>query len=184
MRSRQTLCKLPHIWLMTDERFGDELLSAIASLPHGSGVVFRHYSLAMAERRALFDRVKALCRRRRHILLLAGTAEQARQWRADGFHGKGRAQAGQLHSAPVHNLKQVEAASNHRTDLLFISPVFATASHPCAATLGIAGFRNLAARCGHAKAIALGGMNPARARRLGNTAYGWAAIDAFRKNVD
>ena len=43
---------------MTDERLGDGLLDAVARLPEGTGVVFRHYSLAESARRALFDRVR------------------------------------------------------------------------------------------------------------------------------
>ena len=48
---------LPRLWLMTDERQGDGLLAALARLPAGAGIVFRHYSLPEAARRALFDRV-------------------------------------------------------------------------------------------------------------------------------
>lgn len=180
MRSRQTLDKLPRIWLMTDERFGEELLSAIAKLPPRSGVIFRHYSLSTHDRRVFFEQVRAVCRRHGHILLLAGSAELARKWGADGFHGAGRALPGQIHSAAVHNGKELKIARRNRADLLLISPVFDTASHPNAAILGIAGFRALATKRGTAKAIALGGINAARARKLGTAAYGWAAIDAFR----
>ncbi len=181
MRSRQTLCKLPRIWLMSDERFGSRLLTAIAALPKGSGVIFRHYSLNAAQRRDHFEHVRTLCRKNGHILLLAGSAQQARQWRADGFHGAGRAQSGQIHSMAVHNAHELRTARRAGADLMLISPVFPTASHLGAATLGISGFRSLAARRGKAKVIALGGMDAMRARKLGAAAHGWAAIDAFRK---
>lgn len=180
MTSRQTLRKLPRIWLMTDERFGEALLDSIAALPKAVGVIFRHYSLNEQDRRALFERVRISCAKSGHMLLLAGPAEQAQSWGADGFHGSGRAKPGQIHSMAVHDRRQLWAARKAHADLLFISPVFATASHPGARTLGISGFRALAAMRGTAKAIALGGMDAKRARRLGTTVHGWAAIDAFR----
>ena len=85
MLRRQTL---PRLWLMTDERLGERLLSAVERLPRGAGIVFRHYSLPESERRALFDRVKGVARRRRLLLLLAGPDWQARAWGADGSHGR------------------------------------------------------------------------------------------------
>ena len=37
----------PRMWLMTDERLGDQLWDAIDRLPEGAaGILFRHYSLA------------------------------------------------------------------------------------------------------------------------------------------
>ena len=44
--------RLPRLWMMTDERQGDALWSALERLPRGAGVVFRHYSLPAAARRA------------------------------------------------------------------------------------------------------------------------------------
>ncbi|MBV9884436.1 MAG: thiamine phosphate synthase, partial [Sphingomonadaceae bacterium] len=64
-------------------------------------------------------------------------------------------------------------------DLLFLSPVYPTASHAGAQPLGLARFAWLARRTS-LPVIALGGMNPARGRRLASFgAYGWAAIDAW-----
>lgn len=177
MSRRQTL---PHLWLMTDERLGEGLLPTIAALPHGSGVVFRHYSLAEAERHALFRSVKRLCLRHDHLLLLAGTPLLARRWGADGYHGRHRNIGDLLHSAPVHDRHELRIAKRLGADIFFISPVFPTASHPDAPTLGADGFRKLAAQAGNANVIALGGMNAARAKALGPLAHGWAGIDAFK----
>lgn len=172
MPSRQPL---PDAWLMTDERFGDQLLVAVERLPRGAGIVFRHHSLPEQERRALFERVRAVARRR-HLLMLAGPAEQAAAWGADGSHGRGPG-AG-LRSAPVHNLREIQAAERDGAAFLFLSPIFATASHPGARPLGPAGFNRLARRT-ELPVIALGGMNRIRVRRL-REAYGWAGIDAWR----
>jgi thiamine-phosphate pyrophosphorylase len=168
---------LPRLWLMTDERLGDALFEALRHLPSGGGIVFRHHGLAEAERRALFDEVKAAARRRRHLLLLAGPGEQAQAWGADGSHGPGRGPG--LRSAPVHDFRQILAAERAGAAFLFLSPVFATRSHPGAEPLGPARFNRLARRT-DLPVIALGGMNAVRVRRL-REAYGWAGIDAWTR---
>ena len=64
-------------------------------------------------------------------------------------------------------------------DVLFLSPVFATRSHPDAQPLGLARFAWLVRRT-PLPVIALGGMNARRGRRLASFgAYGWAGIDAW-----
>jgi len=109
------------------------------------------------------------------MLLLAGPAEQAQAWGADGSHGRGPG-AG-LRSAPVHGLREILAAERDGAALLFLSPVFETRSHPEARTLGPANFNRLARRT-DLPVIALGGVNDVRVRRL-REAYGWAGVDAF-----
>ena len=165
---------LPRLWLMTDERLGGGLLDAVARLPEGAGVVFRHNRLSEAARRNLFGRVRAA---HPGLLLLAGPAELAGSWGADGSHGRGRGTG--LRSAPVHDYGEIRAAERDGAALLFLSPVFATRSHPDARPLGLARFAWLARRS-PLPVIALGGMNPARGRKLASFgAYGWAGIDAF-----
>ena len=170
---------LPRLWLMTDERQGDALWNALERLPCGAGIVFRHNRLAPTERRALFDRVRRIARRRGLVLLLAGTPQLADAWGADGSHGRGPAREGGLRSAAVHDLAEIRAAERNGADFLFLSPVFVTRSHPGARLLGALGFGRLARRT-HLPVIALGGMNARRGRRLERLgAYGWAGIDAW-----
>ncbi|WOK35158.1 thiamine phosphate synthase [Sphingomonas sp. C3-2] len=171
---------VPSLWLMTDERMGARLLPAVKALPRGAGIVFRHYSLGDAARRALFHAVRAEARRRRITLLLAATPTQARQWGANGFHGRsGRALPGQLHSAPVHNARELRAAQRRGADIVFISPLHATRSHP-----GSPALRRFQAaaliRAAGRPVIGLGGMTSHRARALKiRGLHGWAAIDAL-----
>lgn len=167
MRRRQPL---PHLWLMTDERQGERLWRALERLPEGGGVVFRHYGLLPADRRTLFEQVRAVSRRRRLTLLVAGMPLAG----ADGAHG--RPGAG-LRSASAHSLRELKAAERAGADLVFLSPVFATRSHPQAKPLGARRFALLAHQA-KVPVIALGGMNAARFRDLGG-AYGWAGIDAW-----
>ena len=166
---------LPREWLMTDERLGGGLIDAVARLPEGAGIVFRHYRLPEAERRALFDLVKAVAARKALFLLLAGPAEQARAWGAAGSHGRGPG-AG-LRTAPAHDLAEIRAAEEAGASLIFLSPVFATRSHPEREALGVERFAALAAQT-KLPVIALGGMNAERVKGLAG-AYGWAGIDAW-----
>jgi thiamine-phosphate pyrophosphorylase len=74
-------------------------------------------------------------------------------------------------------VRELIVANRTRADLIFLSPVFLTRSHPNGRTLGRRGFAALA-QLSEVPVIALGGMNARRARTL-NGAYGWAAIDAW-----
>ena len=164
---------LPRLWLMTDERLGDRLLDAVARLPEGAGIVFRHYSLAEPERRALFEAIRQAAP---GPVILAGPAALASAWGANGSHGR---HVGAT-TAPVHDLREIRAAEAAGASLIFLSPVFATRTHPDAPVLGPAGFASLA-RQTDLPVIALGGMTGASAETLSG-AYGWAGIDAWASN--
>ena len=159
---------LPRLWLMTDERLGERLWEAVDRLPPDAGIVFRHYSLDRAERLALFSQVRARAAGR---VLIAGGG-----WLpgADGVHN---ARGPGLRTASAHNLREIHRAERRGADLVFLSPVFATRSHPGAATLGPRRFASLARRT-PLPVIALGGMDAARFARL-RGAFGWAGIDAW-----
>lgn len=173
---------LPKIWLMTDARFGDDLLPAIQRLPARSGVIFRHYHLATQERHRLFRHVQRICRRRGHILLLADDQHTAMRWHADGFHQRSRGNGSMLHSAAVHDVREIARIRPFHPDLLLLSPLFATKSHDGARPLGPLAFNRLAQLVGQPVIIALGGMNRRNAMMLPpQLVHGWAAIDAFRK---
>ena len=162
----------PRLWLMTDERQGEGLWAALGRLPRGAGIVFRHYRLPAADRRALFGRVRRLARERGLVLVCAGAPIAG----ADGTHG--RPGAG-LRTASVHNLREMRRAERW-ADLLFLSPVFPTRSHPGRAALGPLRFA-LLARQARVPVVALGGMDAERFRTLGGSAYGWAGIDAWTR---
>jgi thiamine-phosphate pyrophosphorylase len=173
---------LPRIWLFTDERNDALLEHAIKRLPRRSGIVFRHYHMPEPLRQARFETVKRLALRRGHIVFLAGSPALARRWRADGVHGRlprRSAMAGLLHSAPVHDAREIRQANRSGADIFFLSPIFATRSHPGQRPLNHAQVRYLAALCNGA-VIFLGGMNQQRYRaRKSRLSHGWAAIDAF-----
>lgn len=171
---------LPRLWLMTDERQGEDLFGALERLPRGAGVVFRHYRLPAKERRQLFDEVRKIARRRKLLLLLAGTRKQAKAWGADGSHGAGK--GGRPRTASAHNLAELRRAERCGAELVFLSPVFPTRSHSGARPLGPVRFTMLA-RQTKLPVVALGGMSRDRARRLrASPISGWAAIDAWSED--
>jgi thiamine-phosphate pyrophosphorylase len=157
---------------MTDERLGDGLWAALGRLPPGSGVVFRHYATPARERRALFRRVVRVARTRGLVVVRAG--ERA-GFGEDGVHGGARGSG--LRTAPAHDRREAVAAVRRGAELLFVSPVFATRSHPGGAALGVRRARRIAQGL-PVVSIALGGMDARRFRKLVGL-DGWAAIDAW-----
>jgi len=157
---------------MTDERLDDGLWPALFRLPPGSGVVFRHYSLPPAERRALFRRVRRVARARR---LLLSVARPEGLGLGDGVHGVAGRRA---LTWPAHD--RVQAVTGARAGAaLFVSPVFPTRSHPGAKILGVPRAAAIGRGLG-VPGVALGGMTPARFRRIRGLGFdGWAAIDAL-----
>ena len=170
---------LPKLWLMTDERQGEALWRALKRLPRGSGVIIRHYSLSPAERRRLIESIRTLARVRRLVLILADAPEKPIEPRkVDGAYGTRTSHPG-FNLAPAHNLREIRRAERDGADLLLLSPLFATRSHPEASALGPARFAGLA-HATRLPVVALGGVNARRhdlVKRIG--AYGWAGIDAF-----
>jgi thiamine-phosphate pyrophosphorylase len=175
MRRRQLL---PLIWLMTDERIAN-LGAAIAALPPRSGIIFRHYTLTSGKRRALFMTVRRIARAQNHVLILASRPAKARQWGADGAHDRsGHASLG-WRTAPVHTIRDRIQAQRIGADLVFVSPVRPTRSHPAARTLGRLGFARIAGDI-RTRSVVLGGMNREQFERMrALKPYGWAAIDAL-----
>jgi thiamine-phosphate pyrophosphorylase len=165
----------PKLWLMTDERMGEGLWRALERLPRGAGVVFRHHATAPAERREIYARVRKIARRRRLTLVVAGPALPG----ADGVHGRSVRRKTGLFTRPVHSRTEAIAAVRAGADLIFVSPVFATRSHPVARALGAVRL-GLMLRGIDMPAVALGGMDARRFRRLAPLKlHGWAAIDAW-----
>ena len=186
MRRRQpgntkSATTLPTLWLISDARNDALLERAIRRLPPGSGLVFRHYHLALEARRARYDRLAKQVRARGGAIVLAGDVRTARRWRADGCYGAPGtgADARLIRLLTVHDMRELARA--HRVPgpaQVLISPVFPTRTHPGGGHLGVAGFAALAQ---HARppVIALGGMTRKRSRQVARIISGWAAIDGL-----
>jgi len=160
---------VPAEWLFTDERIGDALWTALRRLPPGAGVVFRHHATPPAQRRRLLRRVRRIATARRLLLVVAG-------WAPAGSLRHGRAPG--AFSWPAHDRRQAIAGARAGARVLFVSPVFATRSHPGAAPIGPMAAARIARGLG--VAVALGGMTRRRWQRVRTLGLaGWAAIDAW-----
>lgn len=169
----------PLVWLMTDERMGDALWLALRRLPPGSGVVFRHHATPPAERRALFARVRRIAAARRLVLVAAGAQ---RLWRG-ATHGPGPA-GSRPTTWPAHDRREAIAGVVRGSRTLFVSPVFATRSHPNTRPVGVMAARRIAGGLG-VRFVAMGGMDARRFRRIAHHGFdGWAAIDALHPRPD
>ena len=163
---------LPLLWLLSDRRNDAQLEGALDALPPGSGFVFRHYHLPEPERRMRFDRLAQIARQAGHRVILSGP----QAWGADGHYGPPATLGPGLRLATAHDEVEMRAAIAAGAHGIFLSPVFPTASHPGAQTLGIDGFHALARTC-PVPVIALGGMTHQRARELDWPR--WGAIDGL-----
>ncbi len=185
---------LPQQWLFSDERLRVGVARLATTLPPGSGIVLRHDSLASGTRWRLLRRLMRVARARGLTVLIAGTPDMARRWGADGVHlrqhdARRAAQAhrlGLIVTMPVHDAREARRVRRAEADGVFISPLYPTRSHVGAPALGPAAWLRLARLAG-GQPIALGGMAPARARRLSRQASGlqpgWAAIDAWEEKA-
>ena len=181
MRAIQSL---PRIWLVSDARNDSMLESALTRLPRESGFIFRHYHLAPQDRFARFLDLRRVARVCGHTVILADSAQTAREWGADGIYGAARSLAPRrrdiLQLATAHSLREIGEANRMGADAVLLSPAFPTRSHPGAPALGPVPFRLMAT---HARmpVIALGGMSAARARALHWPR--WAAIDGLTASI-
>jgi len=160
---------LPPLWLFTDARRLPDPRPAVARLPPGlAGVVFRHDG--EAGRAALGRDLARICRMRRLVLVVAGDARLAAALHA-GMHLRSgrwpcarRPGHGPITSS-AHSRADLVRARRAGVALAFLSPAFATASHPDATELGPVRWTRLAGLAGVA-AAALGGIDGASVRRL------------------
>ncbi len=168
------------LWLFTDARRLPDPLAAAARLPRGlGGVVLRHDGVA--DRAVLGRALARLCRARGLALSVAG------DWRLAAALGAGlHLRGGRRPPAAPRYLHAVTSSAHSVADLrrarrvgalAFLSPAFATASHPGAPALGPYRWEFMVRR-GGLGAAALGGIDGRTVRRLPGCA-GAGAIRAL-----
>jgi len=190
-RPRKPCVRLPARWLVTDARRLPDPLPAIRHLQRGDGVLFRHYEWPPAKRLGLARQVAELCRRQGLVLVVAGDARLARAVGADGVHlpqalihqaATARRGGLALVTAAAHDPGAIAQAARRAIDAVLVSPVFATASHPGAASLGVLRFAALTTEADRKglSVYALGGITAASFARLrGLPLAGYAAIGSL-----
>jgi thiamine-phosphate pyrophosphorylase len=165
---------LPPLWLFTDARRVADPRPVVARLPKGlAGVVLRHDQ--EPGRAALGRDLARLCRARRLRLVVAGDPRLAAALGA-GVHLRGgrwpagapvlvRRRLGALVTSSAHGVADLRRAARAGAELAFLSPAFATRSHPDAAALGPLRWGRFS-RGAALPVAALGGIGGASVRRL------------------
>lgn len=151
---------------MTDDVRLPDPLGAARALPRGSLVIVR--AIDRGARTQLATRMMALSRTRDLIVLIAADAALASTVEADGLHLPEAHMRDALHwralrprwlvTVAAHSLCGLMRAHAAGADAAILSPVFATASHPQAPTLGPLRLRALA-RQSPVPVYALGGVD-------------------------
>ena len=148
----------PAAWLITDERLGHGLLARLRRLDRGTGVLVRHHHLPPGERRMLLRQVRLVARARGLTVV-------------DEAEGK---------VARVHSARELRRALPKGPDLLFLSPLFPTRTHPDWRPLHHMRAAALARLAGR-PVLALGGMDARRYDRVRALGFaGWGGIDAWQ----
>ena len=169
----------PREWLMTDERMDDRLWSAIGALPEGTGIVFRHYSLSHDERRLLGIRIGEVSRERGLTLAVAGDVGLANLLKGALVHNPAGDPGTLPFSRSAHSVAEADGAIAAGASLIFLSPIFATRSHPARTPMPREVARQIVANS-PIPVVALGGVNRTRFVELERDGfYGWAGIDAW-----
>jgi thiamine-phosphate pyrophosphorylase len=157
------------LWLFTDATRLPDPRVAVAHLPkHLCGVVFRHDD--QPHRAALGRDLARLCRARGLALVVAGDTRLAVALGA-GIHLRGGRWPspirvrGRYITSSVHDHTELRRARRAGADLAFLSPAFATESHPGTAGLGPYRWANQA-RTARLAVAALGGIDGDSVRRL------------------
>jgi thiamine-phosphate diphosphorylase len=180
---------LPRLHAITDERIAhrpdlDRIASDLAAAGHGLAVHARGRSLSGREHYALAIRLTAhpsfrlfvndrldvaLAAHAAGVQLTAGSLspEAARGLNPDWWIGRS-----------VHSLEEARSARDEGADYLLAGPVFATATHPEVAPLGLERLCEIVAL--ETPVIAIGGVGLERANDLRRAGvYGMAAIRAL-----
>jgi thiamine-phosphate pyrophosphorylase len=178
---------LPSLVLMTDDDRLPDPLAAARALPRGSMVVARS-----RDPRKLNELGRALLKiahRSGLAVLIAGDPLLAARLGADGFHLP-EARAGEaaywrarfssmMITISTHSLRALLCARRLPVDAIFLSPVFATGSHPNRAAL-TPPRANFVARAATKPVYALGGIDARNVLHLAPDIFsGIAAVGAL-----
>lgn len=174
VKSRRRI-QIPVVWLFTDAIRAPDVLGAVRALPPGCGVVFRHDGVP--GRCGLARAVLTLCREGRHQMVMTAPAIAGTGLHIRGGHRPHARRLPAFVTSSAHCRLDVMRARRIGADVIFLSPVFATASH-----VGLPGMGRLRwsrAGCGLGGLFALGGVTGRTVRALPSRCVGFGAIGAL-----
>jgi len=177
--------RVPTLWLFTDgSRLADPVVAARRLPPGIAGIVLRDDS--RPDRQALAKALSLVCRQRRLTLSVAGDWRLAASVGAGVHLRAGRRPGGMPRDMPVltssaHGVAEGLRARRAGAGTIFLSPVFATESHPGATPLGQVRMGLAARRFGGA--AALGGIDGRSVRLLPHSCRAIGAISALTRKL-
>lgn len=181
----------PRLLLVTDATRLPDPRAAMNRLPRGAGVLIRHRD--DRTRALMATHAAVVAKRRRLAMLVSEDWRLAARLAGAGLHlpemsgrhgclapalGWAR-RRGVMVTMACHGRAALARAKQLRLSAALLSPVFATASHPGAAGLGVLRVRQWTRRAG-LPILALGGLTAVTARGLAHSgAWGGAAISGL-----
>ncbi len=173
--------------------------SIIKNLPKNSLIIIREYDLEWHKREAFAAQIIALAKPKKIKVLIGKDFNLAKKLKADGVHfsdfdhsswqffKKKSYPKKFIFSLACHSFKSILRAQKLKPDLIFISPIFASSSHPDVKPLGLKNlakitFKTKKANYFSSRIRALGGINFTNLKRLRKLNIpGFGAIDIFKK---
>jgi len=167
----------------------------IEKLPKNSAIIIREYNLDKNSREIFARRISQLARAKSLKIIVGKDFDLAKKIKAHGVHFsdhdklplkflKKNQPKNFIFSFACHNLKSFLKAQKLRPDVIFISPIFATTSHPNGKNIGIRNLSKIIRNHKNKKQIlvALGGINSHNIKMLCKLKInGFGAIDFFNK---
>ena len=178
-----TKLNVPSLWYFTDEDKTKDIINILHRLPTYSGIVLRNY--CSKDRRTIIKNVLRMAKRKNFTVLMA--SHPRAHGNINGLHLPKweykcrRNTKGQIISVSAHSLKDKRKIINTKADIIFLSSVFHTNSHPKRKHLGIIRFGLLARNLAR-PVIALGGINNKNIKKLKHFPIsGVAAIESLKQ---
>jgi thiamine-phosphate pyrophosphorylase len=174
----------------TNRKRCDDLSLVIKKLPKNSAVIFREYDLESKEREILAQKLFAICQAKNHKFLIGKNLELARKLRADGVHfsdkdllplevfNRQNWPEKFIFSFACHNFLSVIKSQQLGADMIFVSPIIASKSHPDVVPLGLRELSRIV-RVSKIPVFALGGVgakNIHLLKKLGVAGFGGIGI--------
>ena len=178
----------PPAFFMTDGPERTPHAIAVASnLPHGWGVIYRHFGAA--DKHAVAVRLVQIAARRSLVLLIAADPSLARSVGAHGVHWPARLlssrspnQRFSFETTSAHNRRELIRAAHAGVDAAIYSPVFPSNSPSAQNHIGLMRFISIASAA-PLPVYGLGGVTSVNASRItssrARTIAGFAAVSGI-----
>jgi thiamine monophosphate synthase len=182
----------------TDRKKIFDFFSAIKNLPKNSTIIIREYDLKGHEREAFAKKIIALAKIKKAKILIGKDFNLAKKLKADGVHfsdfdrlpwqffKRKSFPKKFIFSLACHSFGSLLKAQKLKTDLIFISPIFASTSHADVKPLGLKNLAKITFKTKNSNYLAsriraLGGVNSTNLKRLRKLGIqGFGAIDLFK----